>query len=75
MATTGARFSEIAQFSLNSTDPSDGDTKWDFIVKIKNREFLQPIVIHRMQHPEIDAIAAMKELRMRIRKKRKKTYR
>jgi integrase len=71
MATTGARFSEIAQFSLNATDPQDADTRWEFYVKIKNREYLEPVGIHRMQHIGMDTITAMKELRMRIRKKRK----
>jgi site-specific recombinase XerD len=74
MATTGARFSEVAQFSLNATDPQEDDTRWDFMVKIKNREYLQPVELHRIQHIGINTIAASKDLRQRIRKKRKEKH-
>jgi site-specific recombinase XerD len=74
MATTGARFSEVAQFSLNATDPQEEDTRWDFMVKIKNREYLQPVELHAMKHIGINTIAAMKDLRERIRTKRKEKH-
>jgi site-specific recombinase XerD len=74
MATTGARFSEIVQFSLNATDPSKDESTWEFLVKIKNREYLQPVEIHRMENIKVNTIAALKELRNRIRKKRKKEH-
>jgi site-specific recombinase XerD len=69
MATTCARFTEIEQFSLNSTDPEENDSRWDFIVKIKNREYKQPIELHAMTHIDVNPIEAMKELRNRIRKR------
>jgi site-specific recombinase XerD len=71
MATTAARFTEIAQFSLNDTDPEESDSTWSFIVRVKNREYKQPIVLHPMQHMEIDPVVAMQELRQRVRKKKK----
>jgi site-specific recombinase XerD len=74
MATTCARFTEIEQFSLNGSDPIETDSKWDFIVKIKNREYMQPIELHAMQRIEINPINAMTELRKRIRRKRKKMH-
>jgi transcriptional regulator of met regulon len=75
MATTGARFTEIEQFSMNDTDPQDSDRIWAFNVRVKNREFKQPIVLHSMEHGEIDPVKAMTELRRRIRKKKRTTYR
>jgi hypothetical protein len=71
MATTAARFTEIEQFSLNDTDPTEADSTWSFVVRVKNREYRQPIVLHPMQHTEIDPVAAMQELRQRVRKKKR----
>jgi site-specific recombinase XerD len=75
MATTGARFTEIAQFSLNDTNPKESDGTWSFFVRVKNRDFKQPIVLHPMDHTEIDPVKAMTELRCRIRKKKRTKHR
>jgi hypothetical protein len=72
IATTAARFSEIAQFSPNESDPRELDSEWSFTVRVKNKEFKQPITIHQRQHSEIDPVPAMKELRTRIRKRKRK---
>jgi hypothetical protein len=74
MATTGARFTEIEQFSLNDTDPKDSNATWAFNVRVKNREFKQPIVLHSMQHDAINPVAAMIELRKRIRKRKRSKH-
>jgi hypothetical protein len=68
MATTCARFTEIEQFDLEKTDPEGVDqSRWAFIVRVKNREYLQPIILHRMQTIGIDPVMAMLELRKRVR--------
>jgi hypothetical protein len=72
MATTCARFTEIQQFLLEDSNPTADNSRWDFNVRVKNREYLQPIVLHRMHHPSIDPIQAMCELRERVRKIREK---
>jgi site-specific recombinase XerD len=74
MASTCARFTEISQFSLNASDPEERDTRWDFVVKIKNREYKQPVELHSMQFDDINPIEAMKELRKRIRRKRRNRH-
>jgi site-specific recombinase XerD len=75
LITTCARFTEIEQFSMNGSDPDETDSKWDFIVKIKNREYRQPVELHGMKNVHIDPIIAMKELRRRIRQERKGKHR
>jgi hypothetical protein len=68
MATTCARFTEIEQFNLEQTDPEGVDQdRWAFIERVKNREYLQPIILHGMQTVGIDPVKAMLELRKRVR--------
>jgi hypothetical protein len=68
MATTCARFTEMEQFSLSGSDPTEDNSRWSFNVRVKNREYLQPIVLHSMHHQAIDPIRAMSELRERVSK-------
>jgi hypothetical protein len=67
IATTAARYTEIQQFALNDSDPQDMDSTWAFLVRIKNRECRQPVILHRTIHKQIDPVLAMIELRRRIR--------
>jgi hypothetical protein len=75
MATTCARFTEIAQFSMERTEPVEDGRQWTFIVTIKNRQYTQPIVLHQMRNEAIDPIKAMCELRRRVRKATEKLER
>jgi site-specific recombinase XerD len=68
MATTGARFTEIAQFSREDSDPEDSNSKWSFVVRVKNRRYAQPVVLHHTQTESIDPIRAMIEMRERVRR-------
>jgi hypothetical protein len=68
MATTCARFTEMQQFSLSGSNPTEDNSRWPFNVRVKNREYLQPIVLHSMHHQAIDPIRAMSELRERVSK-------
>jgi site-specific recombinase XerD len=70
MATTAARFTEMEQFKPNDSEPQEQNRTWTFFVRVKNREYKEPIVLHRTQTAEIDPIIAMLELRERIRRKR-----
>jgi hypothetical protein len=66
MATTCARFTEIQQFSSVDTEPETDNSKWAFIVRIKNRKYVQPIILHHMLNALIDPVKAMRELRDRV---------
>jgi hypothetical protein len=72
IATTAARFSEIAQFSTNESGSTELDSEWSFTVRVKNKEFKLPRTIHQRQHSEIDPVLATKELRTRISKRKRK---
>jgi hypothetical protein len=70
MATTCARFTEMEQFGLEDSDPAADGSHWTFIVRVKNRDYRQPIILHATQNDNINPIKAMSELRERVRKKR-----
>jgi hypothetical protein len=71
MATTCARFTEMQQFRREGSDPEgDDQRRWAFTVRVKNREYLQPIILHHMRTETIDPILAMIELRVRVRRLR-----
>jgi hypothetical protein len=70
MATTCARFTEMEQFALEGSDPTEDNSRWAFIVRIKNRDYRQPIVLHATRNDNINPVKAMSELRERVRKQR-----
>jgi hypothetical protein len=69
VATSAARFSETPRFSRYASHLTDHNSTWAFLVRVKNREYREPITLHRIKLQEIHPILAMKELRTRIRRK------
>jgi site-specific recombinase XerD len=70
MATTCARFTEMQQFALEDSNPTDDSRRWEFIVRVKNRDYRQPIILHATRNDNINPVKAMSELRERVRKQR-----
>jgi site-specific recombinase XerD len=67
MIFTTARFSEMEQFKVNAQEPKGKEKSWRFIVRIKGKNFLQPIEVHATEDKQLDPIIALKALKQRMR--------
>jgi site-specific recombinase XerD len=67
MAFTALRFTEMYKLNMNATDPDHAHGFWKLWTQVKGHNYLEPVFLHVVEEPNLNPVAALLELRNRIR--------
>jgi site-specific recombinase XerD len=63
---TALRYTEIQRLSMETDEPDLKEGYWKLWTQVKGHEYLEPVFLHVMNEPHLDPVAALIELKKRI---------
>jgi site-specific recombinase XerD len=63
---TALRYTEIQRLSMETEEPDLSEGYWKLWTQVKGHEYLEPVFLHVINEPHLDPVAALMELKRRV---------